>query len=69
MPHACNFTEPSLVIDSIDDAIWANNDLTNIVIPILGNSAALILEILAIDLSRKSVHNQRTSRDSDYRVQ
>jgi type I restriction enzyme M protein len=33
-------TEPSLVIDSIHDAIWANNDLTNIAILMLGNSAA-----------------------------
>jgi len=39
MPDACNFTEPSLVIDSIDDAIWAKNDLTNIVVPVLGNTA------------------------------
>jgi len=39
MPEAGNFTDPSLVIDSIYDAIWAKNDLTNTVVPILGNDA------------------------------
>ena len=46
MPDAHNFTEPSLVIDSIDDAIWAKNDLTNIVVPVLRNTATKFWKFL-----------------------
>ena len=46
MPNTCNFAARLVVVDSVDESVWAENQFADQVIAVFGNDATYLREFL-----------------------